>query len=378
MHSNIPFNIPYISGTEINKVTELFNYAKFCGDGKFTKLCNEIITEQTQCKKTLLTTSCTHALEMAAILCGIAPGDEVIMPSFTFVSTANAFVLRGARIKFVDIRPDTMNINELLIENAITAKTKAIVVVHYGGVACEMDTILTIAQKHGLFVIEDAAQCVQAFYKGKHLGTIGEFGTLSFHDTKNIHCGEGGALLINDERFTERAEIIREKGTDRSKYIAGLVDKYSWVDLGSSYLPNELSAAFLSEQLINAQKVTAKRIEIWDQYFKRLSVLKDSGKIMLPFIPTDCKHNAHLFFIKCADIEERAALMAYLKNKNITTTFHYIPLHSSKAGAAFGDFVGDDEFTTKESNRLLRLPMYYSLNANEVDYVCDSILSFYN
>jgi len=378
MNPIIPFNIPYVSGTEAIRMNEVFADAKFCGDGKFSKLCNEIIITQTKTRKALFVTSCTHALEMTAILCQLSPGDEVIMPSFTFVSTANAFVLRGAQIKFVDVRPDTMNIDERLIENAITKKTKAIVVVHYGGVSCEMDTIMAIAKKHQLFVIEDAAQCMHTFYKNKHLGTIGEFGTLSFHDTKNIHCGEGGALLINDEKFVERAEIIREKGTDRSKYIAGLVDKYSWVDVGSSYSASELSAAFLSEQLINVEAVTNKRIALWDHYLTLLAPLEKAGKIQLPFIPDGCKHNGHLFFIKCADIEERTSLMASLRKKSIVTSFHYIPLHSSKAGTQFGEFVGNDQYTTIESSRLLRLPMYYSLKKEEVEQVCESISSFYN
>jgi dTDP-4-amino-4,6-dideoxygalactose transaminase len=374
----IPFNIPFVSGTETNRINEVFQNKSFCGDGKFSKLCNEVITKQTKSKKALLVTSCTHALEMAAILCNISPGDEVIMPSYTFVSTANAFVLRGAIIKFVDIRPDTMNINELLIENAITKKTKAIVVVHYGGVSCEMDIISGIAEAYNLVVIEDAAQCIDAFYKNKHLGSIGQFGTMSFHDTKNIHCGEGGALLVNDDKFIERAEIIREKGTDRSKYIAGLVDKYSWVDVGSSYSASELSAAFLLEQLINVEAVTNRRIALWEHYRTLLEPLEKAGKINLPFIPDQCKHNAHLFFIKCSSMEERTRLMAYLKKRNMIASFHYVPLHTSKAGRKFGEFIGNDQYTTIESGRLLRLPIYYSLDKEDVQYVCESIFSFYS
>ncbi|MBI4947387.1 MAG: dTDP-4-amino-4,6-dideoxygalactose transaminase [Bacteroidetes bacterium] len=374
----IPFNKPLVIGKEQEYLMQALGGQKFSGDGEFTKRCNEWIEKNTGTKKALLTTSCTHALEMAAILSGIQEGDEVIAPSFTFVSTANAFVLRGAKIIFTDIRPDTLNINEELIETAITKKTKAIVPVHYAGVSCEMDKILELASKYNLFVIEDAAQGIMSHYKGKPLGTIGRFGCFSFHETKNYHCGEGGALLVNDEKYAERAEIIREKGTNRAKFFRGQVNKYTWVDLGSSYLPGELNAAFLFAQLERAESIHERRLAIWQKYFQFLSVLQSEGLFELPFIPVHCSHNAHMFYIKLKNIEERQKLITHLKQCGIHTVFHYIPLHSSEAGLKFGRFHGEDKYTTKESERLLRLPFFYDLTDTEIEYVCDTIKKFFH
>lgn len=373
----ISFNIPPYIGKEMDYISAAIKNRKICGDGEFTKKCNKWITEKTGTKATLLTTSCTHALEMAAILADIQPGDEVIMPSYTFVSTANAFVLRGAKIVFVDIRPDTMNIDEKLIEAAITPKTKAIAPVHYAGVGCEMDTIMDIAQRYGLKVIEDTAQGIMSEYKGQALGTFGDFGCLSFHETKNYSMGEGGALLINSSEMIEKAEIIREKGTDRSKFYRGQIDKYTWVDYGSSYLPSELNAAYLYAQLENADMINDSRLSCWNRYYENLSELKDAGKIDIPFVPAYCKHNAHMFYIKAKDIEERSRLISFLKEKGVGSVFHYIPLHSSPAGIKFGRFNGEDVYTTKESERLLRLPMWYGLTLENVDYVCECIKEFY-
>lgn len=373
----IPFNKPPLVGTEIDYIEKAIANQKICGDGEFTKKCNTWFEEKTKVKKALLTTSCTHALEMAAILADIKEDDEIIMPSFTFVSTANAFVMRGAKIVFVDIRPDTMNIDENLIESAITSKTKAIVPVHYAGVACEMDKILKIAEKYNLFVIEDAAQGVMSTYKGQTLGSIGDFGCYSFHETKNYSSGEGGAILIKEDKYIERAEIIREKGTNRSKFWRGQVDKYTWVDLGSSYLPSELNAAYLYAQLEEADKINNHRLEIWNLYNNLLKPLKDEGKIELPNIPDECKHNAHMFYIKAKDLQERTELITFLKENNIGAVFHYIPLHTSPAGLKFGRFHGEDAYTTSESERLLRLPMYYSLTEEEVNYVISQIKEFY-
>ncbi len=357
----IPFNIPYISGEEESYIKEAIQNKNLAGDGIFTKKCQTFLEDFTKSPNVLLTTSCTHALELSALLCDIEPGDEVIMPSFTFVSSANAFVLRGAKIVFVDIRPDTMNIDEQKIESAITNKTKAILVMHYAGVACAMDEIMMIADRHQLFVIEDAAQCMDAYYKGKHLGTIGHLGAFSFHSTKNIHCGEGGALLINEKRLIERAEIIREKGTNRKSFLRGEVDKYSWVDIGSSYLMNELSAAFLYAQLLNLNDVTQNRLKLWQKYYKLLN--KNNAETTT----LDYKHNGHIFFIKCKDKVERSALIQFLKTKEIKAYFHYVPLHSSKTGKIRGRFHGEDIFTTKESEKLLRLPLYYDLeNVNQI------------
>lgn len=374
----INFNVPPYIGKEQDYILEAIRTnQKLCGDGPFTKKCNSWMEEHFEVSKVLLTTSCTHALEMAAILAEIKPGDEVIAPSFTFVSTVNAFVLRGATIVFVDIRPDTLNIDEKLIEDAITEKTKAIIPVHYAGVSCEMDKIMDIAEKHNLFVIEDAAQGVMSTYKGKSLGAIGDFGAYSFHETKNYTMGEGGALLIRNEKYIERAEIIREKGTNRSKFFRGQVDKYSWVDVGSSYLPSELNAAYLYAQLEEAEMINDNRLKTWDLYYKGLKELEDKKLIELPIIPDYCKHNAHMFYIKCKNLEERSALINYLKEEGIYAVFHYVPLHSSEAGLKYGRFHGEDEFTTKESERLVRLPMYYGLEAEKTKYVIDTIFSFY-
>lgn len=374
----IPFNRPPFTGKETEYIANAIAAGKICGDGAYTKKCNAWIEHNTSAKKALLTTSCTHALEMAALLCNIQSGDEVIMPSFTFVSTADAFVQRGAKIVFVDVRKDTMNIDESLIENAITERTKAIVPVHYAGVACEMDTINAIAKKHGLFVVEDAAQGVMSTYKGKALGTIGHFGCYSFHETKNYSMGEGGALLINtDTADIEKAEIIREKGTDRSRFFRGQVDKYTWVDYGSSYLPSDMNAAYLYAQLEMAEEVNQSRLALWAQYYSALEPLKEKGRIELPFIPDGCVHNAHMFYIKAKDLAERGALISYLKERGISSAFHYIPLHSSPAGVRFGRFCGEDVYTTAESERLLRLPMYYGLSAKEVEEVTATIKEFY-
>ncbi|MFP4698564.1 MAG: dTDP-4-amino-4,6-dideoxygalactose transaminase [Eubacteriales bacterium] len=374
----IKFNVPPYVGKEVQYIREAIeNNQKLCGDGLYTRKCNKWFEENFQTPKVLLTTSCTHALEMAAILIDIQPEDEVIMPSYTFVSTANAFVLRGAKIVFVDIRPDTMNIDENLIEDAITDKTKAIVPVHYAGVACEMDKIMHIAKKHKIYVIEDAAQGVMSTYKGKALGTIGYLGCFSFHETKNYTMGEGGALLINNKKFVERAEIIREKGTNRSKFIRGQIDKYTWVDLGSSYLPSDINAALLYAQLEKAEGINDYRLKIWETYYKRLIELAEEDLIELPYIPKDCEHNAHMFYIKCKDIEERTKLIKFLKEEGIQAVFHYIPLHSSIAGQDFGQFNGEDKYTTKESEKLLRLPLYYFIEKEDTYYIISKIYEFY-
>lgn len=373
----IKFNIPPCTGKENEYIAQAIASHKICGDGAFTKKCNEWIENHTHTKKALLTTSCTHATEMAALLCDIRPGDEVIMPSYTFVSTANAFVLSGATIVFVDIRPDTLNIDESLIEAAVTPKTKAIVPVHYAGVACEMDKIMEIAKKYDLKVVEDAAQGVMSEYKGQPLGTIGDFGCFSFHETKNYSMGEGGCLLIRDRDMIEKAEIVREKGTNRSKFFRGQVDKYTWVSAGSSYLPSELNAAYLYAQLEQAQVIYDDRMRSWNLYYELLSPLKEKGLLSLPVIPDGCKHNAHMFYIKAADLKERTALIGYLKEQDICSVFHYIPLHSAPAGSRYGRFSGEDIHTTKESERLLRLPMYYGLKPEEVRFVCEKIMSFY-
>lgn len=373
----IPYNIPAIIGTEIKYVEEAIKLNKFSGDGVFTAKCSLWFRNKFNASNVLLTTSCTHALEMAAILADIQPGDEVIMPSYTFVSTANAFVLRGAKVVFIDVRPDTMNMNEALIESAITSKTKAIVPVHYAGVACEMDAIMRLAEKYGLIVIEDAAQAVMSKYNGKYLGTIGHIGCYSFHETKNYNCGEGGAILINDPRFLEKAEIIREKGTNRSRFFRGEVDKYSWVDIGSSYLPSELNAAFLYAQLEHAEQINNKRIGLWNAYYRELRELSLQGKIELPYVPSNCQHNGHLFYIKLKDLDERTELIEYLKRHNIQAVFHYVPLHSSEAGISYSRFEGIDHYTTKDSERLLRLPLFYSLEESVVVDICREINLFY-
>lgn len=373
----IPFNRPPFLGTEFNYIKEAVNNQKICGDGEFTKKCNAWIEEKTGTAKALLTTSCTHSLEMAALLLDIKPGDEVIMPSFTFVSTADAFVLRGAKIKFVDIRPDTMNIDEKLIEQAITDKTKAIVPVHYAGVGCEMDTIMDIAKRHNLKVCEDAAQGVMSEYKGKALGAIGDYGCYSFHETKNYSMGEGGALLIKDEENVELAEIIREKGTNRSRFLRGQIDKYTWVEAGSSYLPSDMNAAYLWAQLQEADMINNNRLASWNKYYNAFEQLEQKGYVTRPVIPAECKHNAHMFYLKAENIDVRTKLISYLKENDILAVFHYVPLHSAPAGQKFGELVGEDKYTTKESDRLLRLPMYYGLKDDEIERVIDAVNKFY-
>jgi len=373
----INFNVPPCAEKAYEYIRECVENQKICGDGAYTKKCNEWLEKKTGTTKCLLTTSCTHATELAALLADIQPGDEVIMPAYTFVSTADAFVLRGAVPVFVDIRPDTMNIDEKLIEAAITEKTKAIVPVHYAGVACEMDTIMEIADKYHLMVIEDAAQGIMSTYKGKALGTIGDFGCFSFHETKNYSMGEGGALLIRDEKYVEEAEIIREKGTNRSKYYRGQIDKYTWVNFGSSYLPSDMNAAYLYAQLEIAEEMNDARLALWDRYYENLKPLADAGKIDLPVVPEGCVHNAHMFYIKAKDIEERTALIAHLKEKEILSVFHYIPLHTAPAGLKFARFHGEDKYTTRESERLARLPMYYGLTLEQVDYICEAVKAFY-
>ena len=373
----INFNVPPFTGKEFEYMRQAVEQEKICGDGPFTRKCSEKIEAMTGTAKCLLTTSCTHATELAALLADIKPGDEVIMPSYTFVSTANAFVLRGATVVFVDVRPDTMNINEKLIEDAVTERTRAIAPVHYAGVGCEMDTIMDIAKRHHLMVVEDAAQGIMADYKGKPLGTIGDYGCFSFHETKNLSMGEGGALLIRDEANIEKAEIFREKGTDRSRFFRGQVDKYRWQEYGSSYLPSDMNAAYLYAQLEMAEEITRARMDRWKQYREMLLPLAEAGRIELPYIPEHCIHNAHMFYIKTKDMEERSRLIAYLKEKEILSVFHYVPLHSAPAGRKYGRFHGEDRYTTKESERLLRLPLFYSLQAEQVEYIAGQVKEFY-
>ena len=372
----IDFNRPAFVGKELSYIEDAIYRGMLCGDGEYTKKCSRWMEERFHAGHVMLTTSCTHALEMAAYLTEIQPGDEVIMPSYTFVSTADAFVLRGAKIVFVDIRPDTMNINEKLIEQAVTERTRVIVPVHYAGVACEMDTIMDIARRHNLKVVEDAAQGVDAYYKGKALGTIGDFGCYSFHETKNYTMGEGGAVLFNEDIYQEKAEILREKGTDRSKFFRGQVDKYRWMDYGSSYLPSELNAAYLYAQLEEHQKISDKRMEIYNFYNRNLKFLADEGKIQQPYVPEECTHNAHMYYIKVHDMDVRTRLIKYLRQKDISCVFHYVPLHSAPAGQKFGRFSGEDVYTTKESERLMRLPMYYNLDMEDAMRVVDAIASF--
>ena len=373
----IRFNVPPFTGKEMDYIKQAVENQKICGDGEFTKKCNEWLENKTGTTKALLTTSCTHATEMAAILSNIKPGDEVIMPSYTFVSTADAFVLRGAKAVFVDVRPDTMNIDENLIEDAITDKTKAIVPVHYAGVSCEMDKIMEIAKNHNLMVIEDAAQGIMSEYKGKALGTFGDYGCFSFHETKNFSMGEGGALLIRDAENIEHAEIVREKGTNRAKFFRGQIDKYTWVDAGSSYLPSELNAAYLYAQLELANEITADRMNTWNKYYDAFEELENKERIERPFVPTDCKHNAHMFYLKSKDLEERSAFIKFLGENGIMAVFHYIPLHGAPAGKQFGRFNGEDVYTTKESERLVRLPLYYGLKEDEVEYIISKVKEFY-
>ncbi len=373
----IPFNVPPFLGTEPDLIMQAVKNQKICGDGPFTKQCHQWLEEKTGSPKALLTTSCTHALEMAALLLHIQPGDEVILPSFTFCSTADAFVLRGAKLVFVDIRPDTMNIDETKIEDAITDKTKAIVPVHYAGVACEMDTITEIARRHNLAVVEDAAQAVMSEYKGQALGAIGDYGCYSFHETKNYSMGEGGALLIKDPEKIEEAEILREKGTNRSVFLRGQIDKYTWVDHGSSYLPSDMNAAYLWAQLLEADKINNDRLASWQTYYDAFEQLEQEGFVERPVIPEGCVHNAHMFYLKAKDLEERTALIDYFKKNDILAVFHYIPLHSAPAGVKFGRFHGEDVYTTAESDRLLRLPMYYGLKKNELNKIIDTVIKFY-
>ncbi len=374
----IKFNIPPYVGKELDYIKEAVDSHKICGDGMFTKKCQSVIEDYTDTTECLLTTSGTDALEMAALLADIREGDEVIMPSYTFVSTANAFVLRKAKIVFVDIRPDTLNIDEKLIEDAVTDKTRAIVPVHYAGVGCEMDTIMNIAKKHNLKVIEDAAQGVMSFYKGKALGAIGDYGCFSFHETKNYSMGEGGAILINNESDVLKGEILREKGTNRSQFFRGQVDKYTWMDVGSSFLPSELNAAYLYAQLEQKEMINQNRLRAWNMYNELLKPLQEKGRIELPYIPKECTHNAHMFYIKTKDLEERTRLISYLKENDISAVFHYIPLHISPAGAKFGRFHGEDKYTTKESERLLRLPLYYGINDTDIEKVADAVIKFYS
>ncbi len=378
MEYRIPYNVPPYSpkAAEYMAQAAAVNH-KICGDGPFTAKCTAWLKEKTGSAAVLLTTSCTHALEMAAHLCGLQPGDEVIMPSFTFVSTADAVVLRGAVPVFVDIRPDTMNMDETKIEDAVTDRTRAIFVMHYAGVSCEMDTIMDIAKRHHLMVVEDAAQGLMASYKGRQLGTMGDFGTVSFHETKNYSMGEGGALYIRDEEKLEEAEILREKGTNRSKFFRGQIDKYTWEGFGSSYLPSDLNAAYLLPQLEEADAVNEKRRGIWKRYYDAFTPLAEAGRIHLPFVPEGCEINGHIFYIRTKDMDERTALIGHLKEAGILAVFHYVPLHTAPAGRKFGRFHGEDVYTTKESERLLRLPLYYSMTEEELEEVIARVLDFY-
>lgn len=372
----IDFNKAPFLGTETAYMQQAIANGKLCGDGPFTKKCSELMKEKFGANHVLLTTSCTHALEMAAFLCALQPGDEVIMPAYTFVSTADAFVLQGAKIVFVDVRPDTMNIDETKIEAAITEKTRVIVPVHYAGVACEMDTIMALAKKYNLKVVEDAAQGVNAYYKGRALGTIGDFGCYSFHETKNYTMGEGGALLFGDSKYLEPAEILREKGTNRSKFFRGQIDKYTWVSYGSSYLPSDMNAAYLCAQLEEMEKINDKRMQIFNYYHEQLAVLEEKGLIERPIIPEGCVHNAHMYYVKVKNLEVRSALIQYMKEKGVHCVFHYIPLHTAPAGQKYGRFVGEDVYTTKESERLMRLPMFYGLEMEDVKYVVQCLLDY--
>ena len=374
----VDFNVPPCVGNEIEYVKQAIESHKICGDGQFTKKCHQWMEDRFNAQKVLLTTSGTTALDMAMLLCDLQPGDEVILPSYTFSSTATSAVLAGAKLVFVDVRPDTMNIDENKIEDAITDRTKVIIAMHYAGVACEMDTIMDIAKRHNLIVVEDAAQGVMSKYKGKYLGTIGTFGCYSFHETKNYSMGEGGALVINDPEYNERAEILREKGTNRAKFFRGQVDKYTWVDFGDSYLPSELNAAYLWAQLLNADEINGNRIATWNRYYQELQAMAMEGKFEIPTVPKECEHNAHMFYLKCKDLKERSEFIKFMKEKELYCVFHYIPLHSAPAGEKFGRFDGEDEFTTKESERLVRLPMYYGLRKDQVDLVVEGIKEFFS
>lgn len=373
----INFNNPPFVGDELTYIRQAIESQKICGDGQFTKKCNAWMEERFNAQKVLLTTSGTSALDMAALMCDIQPGDEVILPSYTFSSTATAFVLARAKLVFVDIRPDTMNIDETKIEAAITDKTKVIVPVHYAGVACEMDTIMAIAKKHNLMVVEDAAQGVMSTYKGKALGTIGDFGCYSFHETKNYSMGEGGAILINNPKYNERAEILREKGTNRAKFFRGQVDKYTWVDFGDSFLPSDMNAAFLWAQLQKADEINNDRLATWNYYYEQLKPLCEQGKIELPVVPQDCVHNAHMFYIKCKDLQQRSKLISFMRENDVQCVFHYVPLHSAPAGVKFGRFDGEDVYTTVESERLVRLPLHYNLPQESIVKVCECLHKFF-
>lgn len=373
----IHFNVPPFIGTEFDYMKEAVNNHKICGDGPFTKKCNEWMEKKFNAKKVMLTTSGSSALDMAAFLCGIKPGDEVILPSYTFSSTANSFVLAGAKLVFVDIRPDTMNIDENKIEQAITNRTKVICVVHYAGVACEMNTIMKIAKKYGLLVVEDAAQGVMSSYNGKALGTIGDFGCYSFHETKNYSMGEGGAIVINNEKYIEKAEILREKGTNRTQFFRGQVAKYNWVDFGDSYLQSDLNAAYLWAQLENAELINNNRLTTWNKYNNAFSKLASKGIIKTPKIPEECVHNAHMYYIKCDSLETRQKYIDYMKKEGVLCVFHYVPLHSAPAGIKFGRFNGYDEYTTIESERLVRLPLYYNISKDDLEYVIKKTMNFF-
>ena len=375
--AKIPFNIPPYIGTELSYVQQAIDAHKICGDGEFTKKCNKWLLDRFGGEGALLTTSGTTALEMATLLCGLKEGDEVILPSFTFSSTANAVVLTGATPVFVDSRPDTMNLDETKIEAAITDRTRAIMPVHYAGVACEMDTIMDIAKRHGLKVIEDAAQGVMSYYKGRALGTIGDFGCYSFHETKNYSMGEGGALILTHKEDVEPAEILREKGTNRARFFRGQIDKYTWVEYGSSYLPSDMNAAYLWAQLLEADRINEDRLAIWNAYAEAFRPLAQEGKIELPTVPADCVHNAHMFYVKLRDLAQRTAFIRYLRDREISSVFHYIPLHSSPAGLKFGRFCGEDVYTTRESDRLARLPLYYGMKPEDRERVIDTVLSFF-
>lgn len=373
----ILFNRAPYCGTEERYIAEAIRGGKICGDGPFTKQCNAWLEERFSAQKVLLTTSGTTALDMAFLLCGLRPGDEVILPSFTFSSTATAAVLAGAKLVFVDVRPDTMNIDETKIEAAITDRTRVITVMHYAGAACEMDAVMDIARRHGLLVVEDAAQAVMSTYKGRALGTIGDLGCYSFHETKNYSMGEGGALVINRPQYNERAEILREKGTNRAKFFRGQVDKYTWVDFGDSYLPSELNAAYLWAQLEHADEINQNRLDTWNRYYETFQPLAQEGKLELPVVPEGCAHNAHMFYIKLRDLEERTAFISHMKSRGVSCVFHYVPLHSAPAGLKFGRFHGEDVYTTKESERLVRLPLYYRLSAEDVSAVTAAARSFF-
>ncbi|MEG2260838.1 MAG: dTDP-4-amino-4,6-dideoxygalactose transaminase [Raoultibacter sp.] len=375
---NVHFNEPPFVPSAYTYMRQAIEAGHICGDGAFTHRCSAWIEQRFGSQKALLTTSGTAALEMAAWLCQLQPGDEVIMPSYTFSSTATAFVLVGAKLVFVDVRPDTMNIDETKIEAAITSRTRVIVPVHYAGVPCNMDAIMHIAARHNLYVVEDAAQGVMSSYKGKPLGTIGDFGCLSFHETKNYSMGEGGALLIRDAHHNEQAEVLREKGTDRSRFFRGQVDKYTWVDYGSSYLPSDLNAAYLWSQLEVADAINTERLRLWQRYYQALEPLAQRGLLVLPTVPASCEYNAHMFYVKCADMQTRTAFIASLKTQGVCSVFHYIPLHSAPAGKKFGRFVGQDCFTTSDSQRLVRLPLYYGLTDGDQAAVIEAVFAFFD